>query len=159
MRDFEFIPTSKTVTKCVLLIVLNSRDSGVCNVSMNIRDVFTKRNTPGHDVARYGGNNYMHGRMPSLGQLISVQSGKLSNSQTACWMRYSNLYDHEGTDRADLLRDMVTVLVSEIQTSLAKLLTLLHMVGHYLPQPYPVSNVTSQTRTLGRGYARDIIDD
>ena len=68
------------------------------------------------------------------------------------------LYQYEGTDRADLLRDLVTVLINEVQTTAAKLTTLLHLVGHYIPQPYAVSETTSMPRMQGRNYAKEIID-
>ena len=68
------------------------------------------------------------------------------------------LYQYEGTDRADLLRDMVATLINEVQTTAAKQLTLLHLVGHYLPQPYAMSETSSTTRMQGRSYAREIID-
>ena len=68
-----------------------------------------------------------------------------------------HLYNYEGTDRADLLREMVVGLVGAVQEKAATLLTLLHLVGHFLPQPFPVSELTSNSRAMGRSYARDVI--
>ena len=68
-----------------------------------------------------------------------------------------HLYNYEGTDRADLLREMVVELVGGVQEKAATLLTLLHLVGHFLPQPFPISELTSHSRAMGRSYARDVI--
>ena len=65
------------------------------------------------------------------------------------------LYNHKGTARADLLRDFVIGLIGSTQCTAAQLLTLLHLLGYYLPQPFPVSDA-SQERVLRRGYARDV---
>ena len=71
----------------------------------------------------------------------------------------SLLYSHEGTSRAHLLRDFTAELVRGVQNLAARLLTTLHLVAHHLPQPYAVAGPTSYARALGRGYARDVLNE
>ena len=68
------------------------------------------------------------------------------------------LFGRLGQGRADLLRDFVATLVGGLQTTGARLMTLLLLVGHYLPQPYAEAQASSQVRELGRNYGRDILD-
>ena len=67
------------------------------------------------------------------------------------------LHSKLGQGRADLLRDFVATLVGGLQTTGARLMTLLLLVGHYLPQPFAEAQASSQIRALGRNYGRDIL--
>ena len=67
------------------------------------------------------------------------------------------LIERDPDSRADMLRDLSSELTRGIQNQAARLMTTLYRVGHFLPQPYAIGSVTSQTRALGRNYARDVL--
>ena len=66
-------------------------------------------------------------------------------------------YTREGTARADMLRELVATLVEGVQVGAARMLVLLHLVGHYLPQPFACASTTPQAKTMGRNYALDVL--
>ena len=67
------------------------------------------------------------------------------------------IFSREHHMRADMIRDYVAVLIGGIQSTSAKLMTLLLLMGHNLPQPYAQSTPESQARAMGRNYAEDVM--
>ena len=92
-------------------------------------------------------------RMPILAtkrQALKVANELLDDTQQFMYIR-------EGEERADMLREMVATLVEGLQTGASRMLVLLHVIGHYLPQPYACAPATSQARAMGRNYALDML--
>ena len=110
-------------------------------------------------LGRVPNQTITHERMPLTSRPTSIgtesQCLKLANeliNQTQAW-----LYERDADCRADLLRDFTSELTRGIQNQAARLMTTLFLVGHYLPQPYAIGGVTSQARSLGRNYTRDVL--